>query len=200
MSKSISQAEGERGRIVKLLAWLGIIFAGVAIGLAVIELVSPSQIGNKIVNPLLFQIENVLFPLSFLGWVLICFAFYLSGATKRGWLPRTALALAILGAIVGSFQSLVSAVTIRNVDLPDWAGIIQFGLVLFSPILLGIAALRTRTISLWQALYPIIIVAIVSIAFWGIFAETNPSVPIMVQAVAWIGFGILAMAVKPGKA
>jgi hypothetical protein len=36
--------------------------------------------------------------------------------------------------------------------------------------------------------------------FWGIFAETSPSLPIIVQALAWIGFGMLALAAKPANA
>jgi hypothetical protein len=189
-----------RGGLVKPLAWIGMLCAAVAIGLAVIELVSPPQIGNKIINPSLFQIENALFPIVFFGWVIICFAFYLSGATGSGPLPRIALGLAIAGAFVSSYQNVGSAITLGNFELPDWAGIIQLVFVLAAPLLLGIAALRTRMIPPWQAFYPIIVVAIVSLVFWGIFADSSPSIAITAQALAWIGFGLLAMSVEPAKA
>ena len=200
MSTAISQMTASRGGLVKPVAWVGMLCAAVAIGLAAIELVSPTQVGNKIVNPSLFQIENTLFPIVFFGWVLICFAFYFSGAAGSGWLPRIALGLAIAGAIVSSFQSVSSAITIGNFEIPDWASIIQFGLVLAAPLLLGIAALRQRMVPLWQAAYPIVVVAIVSLVFWGIFAEASPSIPITVQSLAWIGFGMIALAAIPANA
>jgi hypothetical protein len=52
-------------------------------------------------------------------------------------------------------------------------------------------------VPLWQALYPIVIVGIVPIAVWIIFGDASPSMPAIVQAFAWIGFALLAMAVKP---
>ena len=199
MSTSIGQMTASRGGLVKPLAWIGILCAATAMGAAVIELVSPPQIGKQIVNPSLFQIENAVFPIVFIGWVLICSAFYTSGATGSGWLPRIALGLAMAGAIVSASQNVGSAISIGNFEIPDWAGIIQLG-SLAAPLLLGIAALRHRMVPPWQALYPIVVVTILSLVFWGIFAESSPSIPITVQALAWIGFGMIALAAKPANA
>jgi hypothetical protein len=183
------------GRI-KSLAVAGIIGSAVMIVFGVIALVAPPQIGNKVVNPVLFQIKNILEILAFVGWALICFAFYQTGAAGGGWLAKIALALAVFGAITASAINIANAIAIQFVNTPDWTSILLFGQVLAAPVLLGVGALRVRMVSLWQALYPIIIVGIVPIALWVIFGDANPSLPAIVQALAWIGFGWLAMAVK----
>lgn len=197
MSVSTTLVTGKRTGLVKPLAWAGIFGAAILIVFAVIEIVSPSQAGNKVINPGLFQIENIFEIFGFAGWVLICFAFYQSGASGRGWLAKIALAIAVLGGITACVSSVINAIAIQNVEGPDWTNILLFGLVLFAPVLLGIGALRVRIVSLWQALYPIVVVGIVSVAFWGIFGDANPTIPVIVQGFAWIGFAVLAMAVKP---
>jgi hypothetical protein len=181
---------------IKPLAWAGISGSAVMTVFGVIALVSPPQIGNKVVNPVLFQIKNILEILAFAGWALICFAFHQSGAAGRGWLVKIALALAVLGAITASVINVANAIAIQNVNTPDWTSILLFGQVLIAPVLLGISALRVRMVSLWQALYPII-VGIVPIAIWIIIGDARPSFPAIVQAFAWIGFALLAMAVIP---
>jgi hypothetical protein len=77
----------------KSLTWAGIFGSAVMIVFGVIALVSPPQIGNKVVKPGLFQIKNILEILAFAGWALICFSFYQSGAAGRGWLAKIALAV-----------------------------------------------------------------------------------------------------------
>ena len=127
---------------------------------------------------------------------MICFAFYQSGAVGRGWLAKIAIGLALLGAITASVINVANAIAIQNVNTPDWANIFLFGLVLLAPVLLGISALRTRMVLVWQALYPILIVGVLSIVIWILFGDANPSFPAIVQAFAWIGFALLAIAVK----
>jgi hypothetical protein len=182
---------------IKPLAWAGISGSAVMIVFGVIALVSPPQIGNRVVNPVLFQIKNILEILAFAGWALICFVFYQTGAPGSGWLAKIALALAVLGAITASAINIANAIAIQFVNTPDWTSILLFGQALVAPVLLGIGALRVRMVSLWQALYPIIIVGSVPIALWVIFGDASPSFPAIVQAFAWIGFALLAMAVKP---
>ncbi len=182
---------------IKPLAWAGISGSAVMTVFGVIALVAPPQIGNKVVNPELFQIKNILEIITFAGWALICFAFYQSGAAGRGWLAKIALALAVLGAITASIYNIANAIAIQNVNMPDWASFLLFGLALVAPVLLGIGALRVRMVSLWQALYPIFIVGMMPIAVWVIFGDASPSIPAIVQAFAWIGFALLVMEVKP---
>jgi hypothetical protein len=183
--------------LIKPLAWAGIFGSAVMIVFGVIALVAPPQIGNRVVNPVLFQIKNILEILAFAGWALICFVFYQTRAPGSGWLAKIALALAVLGAITASAINIANAIAIQFVNTPNWTSILLFGQALVAPVLLGIGALRVRMVSLWQALYPIIIVGIVPIALWVIFGDANPSFPAIVQAFAWIGFALLAMAVKP---
>ena len=194
MSVSTNQMKASR---IKALAWAGISGSVVMIVFGVIALVSPPQVGNKVVNPVLFQIKNILEILAFAGWALICLAFYQSGAAGRGWLAKIALVLALLGAITASVINVANAIAIQNVNAPDWASILLFGLALVAPVLLGIGALRRRMVPLWKAFYPIVIVGIVPIAVWIIFGDASPSMPAIVQSFAWIGFALLAMAVKP---
>lgn len=195
MSVSMTKDAASRASLVKPLAWGGIFGAAVFMLFALIEQVSPSQAGNKIINPALFQIENILEILGFVGWVLICFAFYQSGAAGKGWLAKIALLLAALGAATASVNSIVNAATIQNVEAPDWTSILLFGLVLFAPVLLGICALRTRMISRPRALYPILVVGIVGVVAWVVFGDINPIIPVFIQGFVWIGFAVLAMSV-----
>jgi hypothetical protein len=182
---------------IKTFAWIGIVGAIIMIGFGINALVAPPQIGDKVVNPMLFQVKNILEIFSFIGYAMICFAFYQSGAVGRGWLAKIAIGLALLGAITASVINVANAIAIQNVNTPDWANIFLFGLVLLAPVLLGISALRTRIVLVWQALYPILIVGVLSIVIWILFGGANPSFPAMVQAFAWIGFALLAIAVKP---
>ena len=182
---------------IKPLAWAGILGGTIMIMFAINGFIAPPQIGDKIVNPLLFQIKNVLEIVSFVGYALICFAFYESGAAGRGWLPKISLILAALGAITASVINIANAIAVQNVPTPDWSNILVFGLILLAPLFLGIGALRVQVVSLWQALYPIIVVGIVSLATWIILGDSlGPSIPAMVQAFAWIGFAFIAMSVK----
>jgi hypothetical protein len=194
MSVSMNQMNPSR---IKPLAWAGISGSLVMIVFGILALVAPPQVGNKVVNPVLFQIKNILEILAFAGWAMICFAFYQSGAAGRGWLAKFALVLAGLGAITASVNNVANALAIQNVNVPDWASILLFGLALVAPVLLGIGALRVRMVFPWQALYPIIIVGIMPIAVWIIFGAASPSIPAIVQAIAWIGFALNAMVVKP---
>jgi hypothetical protein len=182
---------------IKTFAWIGIVGAIIMIGFGINALVAPPQIGDKVVNPMLFQVKNILEIFSFIGYAMICFAFYQSGAVGRGWLAKIAIGLALLGAITASVINVANAIAIQNVNTPDWANIFLFGLVLLAPVLLGISALRTRIVLVWQALYPILIVGVLSIVIWILFGDANPSFPAMVQAFTWIGFALLAIAVKP---
>ena len=193
MSVSTNQPKESQ---IKTFAWIGIVGAIIMIGFGINALVAPPQIGNKVVNPVLFQFKNILEVISFLGYALICFAYYQSGAAGRGWLPKIALGLAFLGAITASIINIANAVAIQNVETPDWANIFMFGLVLLAPVLLGISALRTKIVVTWQGLYLIFIVGVLSIIIWIFFGDENPSVPAVVQAFAWIGFALLAKAVK----
>jgi hypothetical protein len=194
---SVSAIQGNARRI-KTWTRAGIFGSVVMIVFGVIALVSPPQVGDTVVNPTLFQIKNILEILAFAGWALICFAFYQSGAAGRGWLAKIALVLAVLGALTASVNNIANAIAIQNVSVPDWASVLLFGLVLVAPVFLGIGALRLKMVPLRQALYPIVIVGIVPIAVWIILGDAGPSLPAIVQSFAWIGFALLAMAVKPG--
>jgi hypothetical protein len=177
---------------------MGIFGATIMIGFALNAFVAPPQIGDRIVNPLLFQIKNVLEIVSFVGYASICFAFVASGAASQNWLSKTALILAVLGGITASLINIANAIAVQNVPTPDWSNLLIFGLILLAPLLLGISALRTKVIPNWQAFYPILIVGIASLAVWILLGDTlGPSIPAMVQAFAWIGFALLAMSVKP---
>lgn len=182
---------------VKQLAWIGILGSLIMIGFAINAFMAPPQIGDKIVNPVLFQIKNILEIVSFVGYALICFAFYGSGAAGQGWLPITSLVLAASGAVTASVINIANAIAVQNVPTPDWSNIFLFGLILLAPLFLGIGALHTRIILMWQALYPIIVVGIVSLAVWIILGDSlGPSIPAMVQAFTWIGFAVITMSVK----
>ena len=191
MSSSNSQMQASR---VKPLAWAGIVGSLVMIVFGVIALIAPPQVGDRVVNAPLFQIKSILEILAFVGWALICLAFYQGGSAGGGWLAKIALVLAALGAIAASVINIANAIAIQNVTTPDWANILLFGLVLVAPVLLGIGALRARRIVTWQALYPIIFVGIVPLAVWIFAGDAGPSLPAIVQAVAWVGFALLAMA------
>ena len=182
---------------IKIFAWVGIIGAIVMIVFGSNALIAPPQIGNRVVNPGLFQVKNILEIIGFVGYAMICFAFYRKGAAGHGWLAKIGLGFALLGAITASVINIANAIAIQNVDTPDWANIFLFGLVLLAPVLLGIGALRTRMIVLWQALYPILIVGFLAITIWIIVGDANPSIPAIFQAFAWIGFALIAIKVKP---
>jgi len=182
---------------VSQFAWMGIIGGIIMIGFGINGFIAPPQIGDKVVNPSLFQIKNILEIISFVGYALICIAFYMTGATGNGWLPKIAIVLAILGAITASVINIANALAVQNVSTPDWSNIFLFGLILLAPLFLGISALLKRTIPVWQRLYPIFVVGIMSLAVWIILGDTfGPSIPAIVQALSWIGFAFIAMSVQ----
>ena len=191
MSSSSNQMQTSR---VQRLAWAGIFGSVMMTVFGVIALLAPPQVGNKVVNPDLFQIKNILEILAFVGWALICLAFYEGGSAGRGWLAKIALVLAVLGAITASVINVANAIAIQNVNAPDWSSILLFGLALVAPVLLGLAALRVRRIATWKALYPIILVGIVPLVVWVVSGDANPSLPAIIQAFAWIGFALLTIA------
>jgi hypothetical protein len=195
MSASTHQAQENQ---INTFAWIGILGAIIMIGFGINAFVAPPQIGDKVVNPVLFQIKNLLEVISFLGYGLICLAFFQSGAAGRGWLAKIALGLAFLGAITAAIINVANAVAIQNVAVPDWANLFLFGLVLLAPVLLGISALRTHRILAWQGLYLIFGVGILSIVVWILFGDGRPSIPAIVQALAWIGFALIARTVREG--
>ena len=52
---------------IKTFAWIGIVGAIIMIGFGINALVAPPQIGDKVVNPMLFQVKNILEIFSFIG-------------------------------------------------------------------------------------------------------------------------------------
>jgi len=138
--------------LVRSLAWMGIFGGAIMIIFSINAFIALPQMGDKIVNPILFQIQNILEIISFVGYASICFAFYESGAAGRGWLPKTSLILAALGAITASVINIANAIAIQNVPTPDWSNIFLFGLILLAPLFLGIGALCARVVPRWQAL------------------------------------------------
>lgn len=195
MSLSAQQTGASR---IRTMTRAGIAGSVLMIVFGLIALVSPPQIGNQIVRPGLYRIKNLLEVAAFAGWALICLAYYETGAAARGWLAKIALVLATLGAITASVSNVVNAIALQDVGLPDWANLILFGLVFAAPVLLGIGAIRVRMLPPWDALYPIVIVGIVPMAVWIVVGDGSPSFPAIVQSLAWIGFALLAMAIRPG--
>jgi len=178
---------------IRQFAWAGIIGGLIMVGFGINGFISPPQIGDKVVNPSLFQIKNILEIFSFVGYALICIAFYATGATGNNWLAKIAIVLPVLGAITASVINIANAIAIQNVPTPDWSNILLFGLILLSPLFLGASALTKRIIPTWQALYPIFVVGIASLATWIIIGDSmGPSIPAIVQALTWIGFAFIA--------
>ena len=177
--------------LIKPLIWTGIIGTIILIAFGINALVAPPQIGDTVVNPVLFQVKNVLEIIGFMGYALICLAFYLSGVVKQDWLAKIAVALAFAGGITASVVNVFNAIAIHDVATPDWTNLLMFGLLLIAPVLLGVNAVRMRKIVMWQSLYPIFVVGILSIAIWIVFGDSGPSFPSIFQALAWIGFALI---------
>ena len=177
--------------LVKSLIWVGVIGAIILIAFGINALVAPPQIGDTVVNPVLFQVKNVLEIIGFMGYAMICLAFYLSGVVKQDWLAKFAIILAFAGGITASVVNVFNAIAIHDVTTPDWVNLLMFGLLLLAPVLLGINTIRMRKIVLWQSLYPIFVVGILSIAIWIVFGDAGPSFPSIFQALAWIGFALI---------
>lgn len=78
--------------------------------------------------------------------------YYLTGAAGRHWFSKAIIVLAALGATMYVLNALSLALTFRRISL------MEMGLPLhqwISTLLLGIAAIGVRRVTLWKRLWPV---------------------------------------------
>lgn len=183
----------DRSDLIKGLALAGIVGSALFAASGVWSMISPttSADGNQILQPTQFQITGGMLVLAYAGWLATALAFYLRGAMGSGWLGKIAVAMMAVGLPLIIADQITRIMTVQNTDLAPWQGIAFVGAIFIAPILLGVAALRAKVIPLWMALYPILMVAVVPFALWGLSNIFGAGLVIFLQGLLWLGFAVI---------
>src|SRR5258708_39834082 len=111
------------------------------------------------------------------GFFAGLFGFFII-ATKRGWIVKSFMGLALLGAVFFSAVWLVMAATAQHTLVYVLGGMWY---QMIAPVVLGIASLRAHRMPLWASLWTIFVGLLNS----QIFALLKPDMALMVQGVIW---------------
>jgi hypothetical protein len=126
---------------------------------------------------------GILSAIKSVGFLAGLFGLYLAG-TKRGWIVKIFMGLAVLGGVVFGVVWLVIAAT-AHFTLVYVLGGMWYQMI--APVALGIASLRARRISWWIGAWAIAVGVINS----QIFALLKPDMALLVQGVVWLILGYI---------
>lgn len=182
-----------RAATVRRLALVCMAYALVFSAVGIAEVLSPSigehYLGDeRILDPLHWRINCVLLALP--GFFAGQLGYFLAGAAGRGRFARIVIALAALGATMSMAGQLLTAVTLRSNDL------FGYGMPLgqwIATLLLGVAALLAKQVTLWKRIFPLWVAVAPQVFFplyifvfgWPAFAA------LATQGVNWLIFGWL---------
>ena len=103
-------------------------------------------------------------------------------ATKRGWIVKIFMGLALLGAVFFAVVWIVMAATAQHTIMYVLGGMWY---QMIAPVALGIASLRTHRITLLASLW----VIVVGILNSQIFVRLKPEIALIVQGIIWLILG-----------
>jgi hypothetical protein len=126
---------------------------------------------------------GILSVIKSVGFLAGLFALFLV-ATKRGWILKIFMGLAVLGGVFFAAVWLIMAATAQHTIIYVLGGMWY---QMIAPVALGIAALLAQRVAWWAGVWAIL----VGILNSQIFVRLKPDMALLVQGIIWLILGVM---------